>query len=58
MISNTAAHQRYDDLAIGVRLEAVRLLEALPQLAMVVDFAVDGKNDLAIGAHKRLSSGL
>jgi hypothetical protein len=48
-----------DDLAVGVRLELGALvLEPLAQRAVVVDLAVDGKDDLAVGGDERLGTGV
>ena len=49
-------YQRYDDLAVRVRLELVRALEARAQLDVVVNLAVHGEDDLAIVANKGLSA--
>lgn len=51
---NYSTHQRNDDLAIRVRLELVRLLQARAQLDMVINLAIDGEDNLSIGAHERL----
>ena len=49
-------YQRNDDLTIGVGLEVVLGLQGFPQDTVVVDLAVHGEDDLAIGAHERLGA--
>jgi hypothetical protein len=49
--------QRYDRLAVGLRLERVLSFEMLSDILLVVDFSVHGKNDVPVGAHERLLPG-
>jgi hypothetical protein len=53
-----STHQRNDNLAVGRRLEVVRLLEVLPNQTVVVDLAVDGKDDGLVGVGQGLSARL
>lgn len=41
-------HEWDDNLAIGVRLEVIWLLQALSDQPVVVDLAVDGQNDAIV----------
>lgn len=53
-----STHQRNDDLAVRRGLEVIWLLQVLPDKTVVVDFAVDGKDDGIIGIGEWLSSAL
>lgn len=50
--------QRNNDLAVRMRLEVVGGLQGLSDQSVVVDFAVDGKDDGVILVGERLSTGL
>lgn len=56
--SQVSTHQRNDDLAIGMCLEVVWCLQGLANQPMVVDLAVDGKNNGVIGVGQGLSAAL
>jgi len=51
-------YKRNDDLAIGCGLEVVGLLQLFPDQSVVVDFAIDGKDDAVILVGERLSTRL
>jgi hypothetical protein len=50
------SHQWYYDLAVGVSLEVVGVLEPLSDDSVVVDFAVDSKGDALVAVGKWLGS--
>ena len=57
-IQRSATYQGNDDLAVGRRLEVIRLLQVLPDLSVVVDLAVGGEDDGLIGVGQGLGARL
>lgn len=51
-------HQRYYDLAIGMCLEVVWVLQSLTNESVIVYFAIDSKSKALIAVGKWLSSGI
>jgi hypothetical protein len=51
------SYQRYYDFAVGVSLEFY-VPEAGPKPYMIVDLAVDRKDDLLVLTYQRLSAGI
>lgn len=51
-------NQVHNDFTVRVGLEDVLLLEHLAKLLVVVDLTVDAQDQLAVVAHKRLSTGV
>jgi hypothetical protein len=49
-------HQWYYDLAIGVCLEVVWVLESFADDSVVIDFAIDGKGNAFVAVGEWLSS--
>ena len=54
----SSTHQRNDNFTVRVRLEVVRVLQVLPQLSVVVDLAIDGKDDGLIRVGQGLGAGI
>lgn len=52
------SYQRNDNLAVGVRLEVILGVKVLPQDAVVVDLAVDGKGEGLIVVDEGLGTGV
>ena len=50
------SHQWYYDLAIGVSLEVVWMLQMFTDKSVVVDFAIDSKGNALIAVREWLSS--